>query len=208
MYRGGDWVSPCQKERLESSNQEDSVEIKMSTNQSIKNPNGSTLGAVKLLDIRNNAGWYISITLFSISTLSSLAILITILNVIRYLSPVDANAKVIRLKIVRGMSSQAIADQLVRRKLIRSSWVFLLATHLSGASHRLQVGTYRLSGAMSIPQIIDHLRTGKVIIHQLMVPEGLTVTQIGKLWEKGGFGTAARFQRSREQPKVVEQPQD
>ena len=105
----------------------------------------------------------------------------------------EANAKPTQLKIVRGMSSQSIANQLVHKQLIRSSWVFLFATHLSGASHRLQVGTYHLSGAMSIPQIIEHLRSGKVITHQLVVPEGLTVAEIGKLWEKKGFGTAAAF---------------
>ena len=105
----------------------------------------------------------------------------------------EVNAKPTQLKIVRGMSSQSIANQLVHKQLIRSSWVFLFATHLSGASHRLQVGTYHLSGAMSIPQIIEHLRSGKVITHQLVVPEGLTIAEIGKLWEKEGFGTAAAF---------------
>ena len=148
---------------------------------------------MKPSDIRKIAGWHISIILFSISTLSSLAIVITIFYMIRCLSPVDANAKPIQLKIVRGMSSQAIANQLVHKKLVRSSWVFLFVTHLSRVSHRLQVGTYHLSGAMSIPQIIDHLRSGKVITHQLVVPEGLTVAEISKLWEKGGFGTAAAF---------------
>lgn len=148
---------------------------------------------MKSSDPRKSTGWYISIILFGISTLSSLAIVITIFYLIRCLSPVDADAKPIQLKIVRGMSSQAIANQLVRKKLVRSSWVFLFTTHLSDVSHRLQVGTYQLSGAMSIPQIIDHLRSGKVITHQLVVPEGLTVAQISKLWEKEGFGTAAVF---------------
>lgn len=148
---------------------------------------------MKSPDTRKSAGWYFSIILFSISTFSSLAIVITILYLISCLSPVDATAQPIQLKIIRGMSSQAIANQLVHKKLVRSSWVFLVATHLSGASHRLQVGTYHLSGAMSIPQIIDHLRSGKVITHQLVVPEGLTVVQIGKIWEKGGFGTEAAF---------------
>ena len=148
---------------------------------------------MKSPDTRKSAGWYFSIILFIISTLSSLAIVITILYLISCLSPVDANVQPIELKIIRGMSSQAIANQLVEKKLVRSSWVFLFATHLSGASHRLQVGTYHLSGAMSLPQIIDHLRSGKVITHQLVVPEGLTVAQIGKIWEKGEFGTAAAF---------------
>ena len=150
---------------------------------------------------RKNLLWYISIIFFSVSILSSLAILITIFYTARYLSPVDENAKLMELKIVRGMSSQAIADQLAHNNLIHNPWVFLFVTHLSGASHRLQVGTYRLSGAMSIPQIIDHLKTGKVVTRQFVVPEGLTVDQIAKLWEKSRFGTAAAFNQAAQDPR-------
>ena len=110
---------------------------------------------MKLPDMWKNIRWYISITLFGISMLSSLAILIAIFYMVRYLSPVDANAKPIQLKIVHGMSAQAIADQLVHNNLIHNPWAFLFVTHLSDTSHQLQVGTYRLNGAMSIPQIID-----------------------------------------------------
>ncbi|RKU06287.1 endolytic transglycosylase MltG [Candidatus Poribacteria bacterium] len=156
---------------------------------------------MKSSDIRQNARWYISIALFSVSILSSLAILIAIFYTVRYLAPVDANAKPIQLKIVRGMSSQAIADQLARNDLIHNPWIFLFVTHFSDASHRLQVGTYRLSGAMTIPQIIDHLKTGKVVTRQFVVPEGLTVVQTGKLWEKSRFGTASAFNQAARDPK-------
>ena len=150
---------------------------------------------------RKNARWWISIALFSISVLSSLAILIAISYMVRYLSPVDGNAKPIQLKIVHGMSSQTIADQLADQNLIHNPWAFLFVTHLSGVSHRLQVGTYCLSGAMSIPQIIDHLKTGNVVTQQFLVPEGLTVSQIAKLWEKSGFGTATAFGQAANDPK-------
>ena len=153
---------------------------------------------------RQNLTWYISIIFFSISILSSLAILTTIFYIARYLAPVEANAKPVELKIVRGMSSQAIADQLAHHHLIHNPWVFLFVTHLSDASHRLQVGTYRLSAAMSIPQIIDHLKTGKVVTRQFGVPEGLTVVQIGKLWEKAGFGSAAAFNQAANDPKWLQ----
>ena len=156
---------------------------------------------MKSPNIRKNARWYISIVLFSISILSSLAISITILYMIHYLSPVDTNAKPTQLKIAPGMSSMAIANQLAHNKLIHNPWAFLFVTHLSGANHRLQVGTYCLSGAMSIPQIIDHLRTGKVVTQQFVVPEGLTVAQIGKLWEKAGFGAATAFNQAASDPK-------
>lgn len=148
---------------------------------------------MKLPDTQKNTRWYISIIFFAISIISSITVLIMVFYMIRYLSPVDVNAKPIRLKIARGMSSQAIADQLVRKNLVHQQWAFIVAIHLSGVTHKLQFGSYRLSRSMSLPQIIDHLNSGKVITHQLTVPEGLTVTQISKLWEKSGLGTVAAF---------------
>ena len=148
---------------------------------------------MKLPDIRKNARWYISIVFFLVSIICSLVVLIMAFYMIRYLSPVDVNAKPIQLKIARGMSSQSIANELAHKNLIREPWVFLVAIRLSGATHRLQFGSYRLSGSMSVPQIIDYLKSGKVITHRLTVPEGLTVAQISKLWEKSGLGTVAVF---------------
>ena len=156
---------------------------------------------MKSPDIRKNARWWISIALSSISVLGSLAILIATFYMGRYLSPVDVNAKPIQLKIVRGMSSQAIAEQLADKNLIHNPWGFLFVTHRSGVSHRLQEGTYCLSGAMSVPQIIDHLKTGKVVTQQFVIPEGLTVAQIAKLWEQAGFGTAAAFKQAANDPR-------
>ena len=72
---------------------------------------------MKSSNLGKNVPWYISIILFSISILSSFAILITIFYMVRYLAPVDANAKPVELKIVRGMSSQAIADQLAHNSV-------------------------------------------------------------------------------------------
>ena len=156
---------------------------------------------MKSPDIRKNARWYISITCLSISVLSSFAVFVTILHMLRYLSPVDMNAKPTHLKIAPGMSSMGIANQLAESNIIQNPWAFLFAAHLSGATHRLQMGSYRLSGAMSVPQIIDRLKNGKVITHQFVVPEGLTVRQIGKLWEKAGFGTATAFDEAAKDPK-------
>lgn len=156
---------------------------------------------MKSPDIRKNAWWYIAITLFCVCFLSSVAVCVGIFYMIRYLSPVDLQARPTQVKIAHGMSSIAIANQLADGHLIHSRWAFLVATHLTDATHRLQVGSYRLSAAMDMPQIIDHLTTGKVITHQLVVPEGLTVAQIAKLWETTGFGTAAAFNEVVRDPK-------
>ncbi len=148
------------------------------------------------IDLKD-AIWYVSIVLFSVSLLGTIVTLIMLL----YLYPVDADAEPIQLQIARGMSSQTIANQLACRNLIRSPLVFQLATHLSGASRSLKAGNYRLSGGLSLPQIINHLQAGKVVTRRFVVPEGLTVAQIGELWERNSFGAAAAFNRAASDPK-------
>jgi UPF0755 protein len=151
--------------------------------------------------IRNDATWCIStlinLALFSISAISIIVVCIMLF----YVYPVDRNSGPIQLKISRGLSSKAIAHQLARENLIRSPLVFQLATHLSGVSRSLKAGTYRLSRAMSLPEIINQLKTGKVVTHRFVVPEGLTAMQIGELWGRSAFGTATAFHQVASDPK-------
>ena len=135
--------------------------------------------------------------LFSIAIGSIMIIFI----ILRHFHPVDAKAKPIQLKIILGMSSKTIAQQLARAKLIRNPLIFQLAAYVRGASCHLRAGTYQLSAAMPLIEIIDHLKTGRFAMNRFVIPEGLTLAQIEGLWEREGYGTAAEFHR------VVSDPQ-
>ncbi len=129
--------------------------------------------------------------LFSIAIGSIMIIFI----ILRHFHPVDAKAKPIQLKIILGMSSKTIAQQLARANLVRNPLIFQLAAYFSGASRHLRAGTYQLSASMPLIQIIDHLKTGRFAMNRFVIPEGLTLAQIEGLWEKEGFGTAEEFHR-------------
>jgi UPF0755 protein len=49
---------------------------------------------------------------------------------------------------------------------------------------------------MSLMEIVNRLIAGKVIMQRFVVPEGLTVAQIGELWESNGFGAASTFSQA------------
>ena len=139
----------------------------------------------------------INLTIFSLSISGAIAAFVGLMC----LRPVGRDAKPRISAISIGMSSKAIAKQLASENLIRSSMMFQLMSRLSGASRDLKAGTYQLSGSMTLMNIIEQLKTGRVETRRFVVPEGLTVTQIGKLWESEGFGTAEAFAHAASSPQ-------
>jgi UPF0755 protein len=135
--------------------------------------------------------------IFSISVSSIVAILI----VMGYLSPMNRSAKPKRFDVPPGATANSIAKRLAREKLIRNPSLFRWAIRLSGASRDLKAGSYHLSASMSPLQIIENLRSGSVLLRRFVVPEGLTLAQIGELWETEGFGTVEAFDRVARDPR-------
>ena len=139
----------------------------------------------------------INLTIFSLSISGAIAAFVGLMC----LRPVGRDAKPRISAISIGMSSKAIAKQLASENLIRSSMMFQLMSRISGASRDLKAGTYQLSGSMTLMNIIEQLKMGRVETRRFVVPEGLTVAQIGKLWESEGFGTAEAFTRAASSPQ-------
>ena len=79
------------------------------------------------------------------------------------LSPVGTDKSELKLIVIADKStSSQIGDELQSQSIIRLSFAFNLYVKLLGNSKTLQAGTYRLSPAETIPQIVDHLTKGSV----------------------------------------------
>ena len=79
------------------------------------------------------------------------------------LSPVGTDiSQLEKVTIVSGSTPDQIAKQLKSQSIIRNSTVFRIYLRLSGNNNKLQAGTYRLSPAETVPQIVDHLVSGSV----------------------------------------------
>ncbi|MEI7917859.1 MAG: endolytic transglycosylase MltG [Candidatus Saccharibacteria bacterium] len=66
------------------------------------------------------------------------------------------------IKIASGSTPAQIGDELQNQSIIRSSIAFNLYIKMSNNNKNLQAGTYRLSPAETIPQIVNHLVNGSV----------------------------------------------
>jgi UPF0755 protein len=82
------------------------------------------------------------------------------------------------VNIPRNLGVRDIADLLVREGVIDQPWVFIGGVVALKAKEDLKFGEYQFSKQASIREIVETLTEGKVVQHQLTIPEGLTSEQI------------------------------
>lgn len=97
------------------------------------------------------------------------------------------------VEIPQGTGSIAIGKRLADAGVVRDVNTFRLALWLSGEGRRLQAGEYRFDQPVSARQVADKIARGDVYVRPITFPEGLTIKQMGALYESKGFGPAKEF---------------
>lgn len=120
-------------------------------------------------------------------------------------SPPSSSEKTINFEVPTGSSSQTIAKQLAKRKLIRSEYAFRIVVRHRGSGKHLHAGTYVLRRNMTLWHIVDEFEKGQVTLIRWTVPEGLTAAAIAELWETDGFGMADAFREASQLPRLLKQ---
>ncbi|OFV94482.1 MAG: hypothetical protein A3G76_07555 [Acidobacteria bacterium RIFCSPLOWO2_12_FULL_65_11] len=95
--------------------------------------------------------------------------------------------------VLPGADSQTIGDQLVASGVLPDPIAFRVGLWLTGRARQLRAGEYRFDRPMTPLDVIDKLVRGDVYVINLTFPEGLTIADMAKVFEEGGFGTAASF---------------
>jgi UPF0755 protein len=115
-----------------------------------------------------------------------LALVLTAVGVRTYLQSPPSTAGVpaaapIIVYIQPKTGVQEIARILQDAGIIRNTWAFLTLAYLQGSLKRLQSGEYEFSRSMSLLEILQKLEAGRVVTHQVTIPEGFTAQDIAKL---------------------------
>jgi len=104
------------------------------------------------------------------------------------LKPVDAaNTGDIKVSIVQGMGPEEIGTTLKGKNLIKSELGFEWYLRVTRSANVLQAGTYSLSQSMSLPDIVEHLKSGKTDRFRITFLPGATVADNKLAFEKAGF---------------------
>jgi len=80
--------------------------------------------------------------------------------------------------IPRGSGIRDIADLLTKDGVIDQPWVFIGGVLVLKAHEGLKAGEYQFKAHASLNDVVATLSDGKVVIHQVSIPEGLTSEQI------------------------------
>ena len=132
-----------------------------------------------------------------IAASAALLLLLTTVGVRTYLqsAPAERGSAAIRtvVYIPPGKGVQGIARQLRDAGVIHSAWAFLALAYLEGSLKRLQSGEYELSPQMSLREILQKLEAGRVVTHQVTIPEGFTAEDIAALLSSEHLVDRERF---------------
>ncbi|WP_419959084.1 endolytic transglycosylase MltG [Psychrobacillus sp. BM2] len=112
------------------------------------------------------------------------------------LLPLDPNSEeTITVDIPIGSGLDTISSELEESGVIKNAKIFKYYAKFNNES-QFQAGEYSLTKAMTLDEIIESLKTGKVYrepILSLTIPEGLTLEQIGQVVEKNTNHSADDF---------------
>lgn len=106
------------------------------------------------------------------------------------LRPLDAAAEERHQRVVisDGDTAYRIAHKLEEAGIIRSAFAMRIYTEVSGTRSKLQVGGYLINSSESVPEIVDHLVSGRTDEYNLTILSGLTVAEIEESLRRDGYG--------------------
>lgn len=80
--------------------------------------------------------------------------------------------------IESGDGVREIADRLERGGVLEDEWLFTAGVFLNRAEGKLKAGEYAFPPNASMATVLDTIVSGKAVLHQVTIPEGLTSQQI------------------------------
>ncbi len=116
--------------------------------------------------------------------LATAALLATVHLYIALFVPPSREKNWREIQITEGMSFKAVASMLRKEGVIRHRGYFQLIGRLQGISRKVKVGYYGLSTNMSLWEVLETLRKGRIIEYEVVIPEGYNLYQIG--WTLSG----------------------
>lgn len=124
------------------------------------------------------------------------------------LLPVDANSeKVIPVEIEIGTNLTSIASLLEKKGVIQDARIFKYYAKFNNESE-FQAGNYKLTKSMTLDELIESLKTGKVYrepIFSMNIPEGRTLEEISLRIEEKTSHSAKEFMDLITKPEFIDQ---
>jgi UPF0755 protein len=140
------------------------------------------------------------ITLFSLT----LVIAIGAVLGLRFLNHPPSSVETHKvIEVVEGATFNSVSEILEREGLITNRLYFRLLGLWTQSEKSIKPGEYGLHTAMRPMELLDLLVRGKILHHQIIIPEGSTARQIAKLLEAAKLADAEAFMKVVEDPTLM-----
>ncbi len=109
------------------------------------------------------------------------------------------------VEIKKGETALSIAQKLSDHRVIRSKNSFYIFVKLTKSDGILSYGKYLFKGRLALSDVIKTIKSGKVVLNKITIPEGLSVRKTCKLLAKEEFGDFQQFLDICKNPKIAKQ---
>jgi UPF0755 protein len=102
-----------------------------------------------------------------------------------------------------GAGTASIGERLVANGVVRDLVTFRLALWRTGGARQLKAGDYRFNRPMSAREVVEKIVRGEVDQVAVTFREGLTIDEMGAVFEASGLGTAGEFVQAAGDPSLI-----
>ncbi len=94
---------------------------------------------------------------------------------------VSEEYKSVPFRIKKGMTLKRVSVKLKEKQLIKSSLSFQILAYVKGQQNKLMAGEFELSPSMPPLELLETITSGKTILYEVTIPEGLKIAEIAEL---------------------------
>lgn len=116
-----------------------------------------------------------------------------------------ATGEVVRFTVPVGASVRQVSDTLAARGLIASPLGFRLVSRFTGGDRNIRAGIYDVAMGTGARDLLAILRTGRVAVQKITVPEGLTLAEMATVLAARYGLDAATFLTAARDPALLRQ---
>ncbi|MGD2295673.1 MAG: endolytic transglycosylase MltG [Candidatus Aminicenantes bacterium] len=132
-----------------------------------------------------------------------LVLFLTSWFVLEFLSSPKNPPKTILFEIEKGKGAKSLAQNLKDKDIIQKKWVFLLGYSVLYSARSIKAGEYAFSLPLPVKEILEIITEGRVHLHALTIPEGLTRLEIAEHLESLGFSERQAFLKASASPDPI-----
>jgi len=120
-----------------------------------------------------------------------------------FLSTPKSPTEKILYEIERGEGAKSLAEHLKEEGIIQKKMAFLLGHSLFYSQKTIKAGEYVFDLPLSIQKILHIITDGKILLHAVTIPEGLTRMEIADHLESLDFAERQAFMKASEDTSAV-----